>query len=128
MKIAGFASKRENQILDLVYERGRVTATEVEEALPGRPSNSAVRWQLRTLESKGLLTHIEENGTYVYLPTSPRETVAKGELSRLVSSFFGGSVTSVMTALMDQQKDRLTEADIEELHRIIDRAGKEEGK
>ena len=126
MKIAGFASKRENQILDLVYERGQVTAAELQESLTGNLSNSAVRWQLRSLEAKGLLTHIEENGAYVYLPSCPREAVAKGELTRLVSSFFGGSVVGVMTALLDQERDRLTETDIEELRRLIDEAAREE--
>ena len=120
MKISGSASRRESQILDIVYERGRVTAVELQDMLPRSPSNSAVRWHLRALEAKGLLTHVEEKGAYLYLPTSPREAVAKGELSRLLSSFFGGSVVSVMTALLDQERDRLTDSEIADLRRLIE--------
>jgi BlaI family transcriptional regulator, penicillinase repressor len=120
MKISGNSSRRESQILDLVYSHGSVTASQLESLLPGGPSNSAVRWHLRTLETKGLLSHREDSGVFVYEPTQPKENVAKGELARLLSSFFGGSVTSVLTMLLDQERERLTEEDLEEMRRMID--------
>jgi predicted transcriptional regulator len=120
MKISGARSKRESQILDLVYAEGSVTATRLQEQLPGRPSNSAVRWHLRTLEAKGLLKHREDNGVFIYEPTEAKESVARVELSRLVSSFFGGSAASVLTMLLDQERDRLTDADLREMRTMID--------
>jgi predicted transcriptional regulator len=128
MRISGNASKRENQILDFVYEKGQATATELQQALPGSPSNPAVRWQLRSLEAKGLLTHKSVRGEFVYTPTKPRESVAQGELARVLSSFFGGSVVSVVTALLDQERDKLTEQDMQELHQLIEKVEKEEKK
>jgi len=120
MKISGATSRRESQILDFVYSLGSVTASQLETHLPGRPSNSAVRWHLRALEAKGLLSHREENGVFIYQPTQPRENVAKGELARLLSSFFGGSVTSVLTMLLDEERERLTADDFQEMRRMIE--------
>jgi predicted transcriptional regulator len=126
MKMSGNLSRREQQIMDLVYERGTIVAGELEAALPGQPSNSAVRAHLRTLEAKGLLSHTEEQGRFVYRPTKPQEAVARGELSRLLTSFFGGSVTAVVSTLLDQERERLSEDDVAELRKMIDRA--EEGR
>ncbi|RYG33696.1 BlaI/MecI/CopY family transcriptional regulator, partial [bacterium] len=96
MKLSGNLSKREAQIMDLAYAQGSVTAPELETALGGL-SNSSVRTHLRTLETKGHLVHTEEAGRFVYRPTRPREAVAKVELNRLLASFFGGSVTAVVS-------------------------------
>ncbi len=125
MKIVGHLSKREAQIMDLAYAQGSVIAADLEAALPGKPSNSAVRTHLRTLETKGHLVHEEEEGRFVYRPTKPRETVAKGELRRLLDAFFGGSVTAVVSTLLDEEKDRLTPWELEELHRMVDKAAEE---
>jgi len=127
MSIMKSTTKRERQILEFVYAHQTATATQLEEALPGNPSNSAVRWHLRSLESKGMLTHTEVDGVFVYRPTEPRESAAMSELARVVTSFFGGSVTSVMTTLLDQEKERLTADDIAEMRKLIDRA-EEEGR
>ena len=125
MKLSGNLSKREGQIMDLVYANGAVTATDLESALPGKPSNSAVRTHLRTLEAKGMLSHTEEEGRFVYRPTKPRDDVARGELHRLLSSFFGGSVTAVVSTLLHEERDRLTPGELDELGKMIERAAEE---
>ena len=127
MKLGGNLSKREHQIMDLVYERGSIGSGELEELLPGKPSNSAIRVHLRSLEAKGLLEHVEEPGRFSYRATMPKEAVAPVELSRLLSTFFGGSVTAAVSTLLDQERDRLTAKDIAELRKLIDRA-EEEGR
>ena len=124
MKLSGNLSKREAQIMDLAYERGSVVASDLEADLGGL-SNSAVRTHLRTLEAKGHLGHVEENGRFVYRPTRPRETVARGELHRLLASFFGGSVTAVVSTLLDAERDRLTPEEFVELSRMVERAAEE---
>lgn len=111
--------------MDLAYERGSITSGELEELLPGRPSNSAVRVHLRSLEAKGYLKHSGDASRFVYEPAKPREAIAQGELSRLLRSFFGGSVTATVATLLDQERDRLTDGDIAELRAMIDRAAKE---
>lgn len=125
MRLGGNLSKREHQIMDLVYERGSIGSGELQDLLPGKPSNSAIRVHLRTLEAKGHLTHVEEPGKFTYWPTRPRDSVAPVELSRLISTFFGGSVTAAVSTLLDQERDRLTPNDIAELRELIDKAEKE---
>jgi len=120
MKLSGSTSKRESQILDVVYSQGSVTASQLEALLPGGPTNSAVRWHLRTLESKGFLSHRDVDGVFVYEPTEARDSVARGELSRLVSSFFGGSASSVLTMLLDQEREKLTPEDIQQMRKAIE--------
>ena len=124
MKLSGNLSKREAQIMDLAYARGAITAPELEADLGGL-SNSAVRTHLRTLETKGHLEHTEEAGRYVYRPVRPRETVARGELGRLLASFFGGSVTAVVATLLDEERDRLTPEEFTELSQMVERAAEE---
>ena len=125
MKLGGNLSKREHQIMDLAYERGSVGSGELEELLPGKPSNSAIRVHLRSLEAKGFLHHVEEPGRFTYRPIRPREDVAEGELARLIRTFFGGSVTAAVSTLLDQERDRLTPDDLVELRKLIDKAGEE---
>ena len=125
MKLSGNLSKREAQIMDLAYARGAVTAAELEATLSGNLSNSSVRTHLRTLETKGHLAHVEEEGRFVYRPTKPREAVARGELHRLLASFFGGSVTAVVSTLLDEERDRLTPEEFSELQKMIERAAEE---
>lgn len=111
--------------MDLAYARGAVSAADLEAALSGNLSNSSVRTHLRTLEAKGHLVHTEEAGRFVYRPTRPREAVARGELHRLLASFFGGSVTAVVATLLDEERDRLTSEELAELQRMVDRAAEE---
>lgn len=122
MKLGGNLSKREHQIMDLAYEHGSIGSGELEQLLPGKPSNSAVRVHLRALEAKGHLYHVEEPGRFVYMPTRPRDAVAKGELARLLSTFFGGSITAAVSTLLDQERDNLSPSDLAELRHLIDKA------
>lgn len=126
MRLNDKLSKREAQIMDLAYARDSITASDLEAALPpGNLSNSTVRTHLRTLEAKGHLAHTEEEGRFVYRPTRPREAAARVELHRLLASFFGGSVTAVVSTLLDEERDRLTPEELAELGRLVERAAEE---
>lgn len=116
-------SRRERQIMDVVYQRGRVTAAEVLDALPDPPSYSAVRALLRVLEEKGHLRHRREGTRYVFLPTVPRETARRSALARVVRTFFGGSTEAAVAALIDQSS--LSDTDLNRLRDLIDRARQE---
>ena len=93
-------SRRERQIMDALHQRRRATAAEVQAALPEAPSYSAVRALLRILEDKGHIKHRRDGPRYVYLPRVKRETARRSALKRLVSTFFQGSVTQAMAALL----------------------------
>ena len=108
-------SRRERQIMDSLYRRGRATAAEVQADLPGRPSDSTVRTQLRVLENKGHVRHETEGQRYVYLPAVPRHAARRSALRHLVDTFFDGSAEKVVGALLGGEGARLTE---EELNRI----------
>lgn len=116
-------SRRERQIMDVVYQRGRVTAAEVLDALPDPPSYSAVRALLRVLEEKGHLRHRRDGARYVFLPTVPRETARRSALARVVRTFFGGSTEAAVAALIDQSS--LSDTDLDRLRDLIDRARQE---
>jgi BlaI family penicillinase repressor len=122
MKLGGNLSKREHQIMDLAYERGTIVATDLEEALSGNLSNSAVRSYLRSLEAKGYLKHEEEGVRFVYRPAKERDDVARGEASRLVKTFYGGSVSGVLATLLNDKDLKLSDADLAEMRRMIDDA------
>jgi predicted transcriptional regulator len=110
-------SRRERQMMDILYARGRATAAEIHEALPDAPTYSAVRAKLRVLEEKGHIRHEEESLRYVYLPTLPRETARRSALRHVVSTFFEGSVEQAVAALLDLSAAKL---DDRELNRIVD--------
>jgi BlaI family penicillinase repressor len=120
-------SRRERQIMDVLYKRGRATAAEVLAGLPNAPSYSAVRATLRILEEKGQVRHEQEGPRYVFLPTMRRDTAKKSALRHLMDTFFDGSASNVMAALMELSPRDLDEAELERLRRLIDEAkrGKE---
>ena len=93
-------SRRERQIMDILYQRGRAGGAEIHAALPDRPSYSAVRAKLRVLEEKGHVRHEEEALRYVYLPTMARDTARRSALRHMVSTFFEGSVEEAVAALL----------------------------
>ena len=115
-------SRRERQIMDAVYRRGRATAAEVLEELPDPPSYSAVRALLRILEEKGHLTHEQDGPRYVYTPTRPRESARKSALRHVVSTFFNGSAAQAAAALLESSDGQLSDADLARLERLIERA------
>ncbi len=118
-------SRRERQIMEIVYERGRATAAEVRAHMPDPPSYSAVRAMLRILEDKGHLRHEQDGPRYVFLPTVPREEARETALRKLVRTFFGGSPEGAMAALLDLESARLDEDALERLSELIEEAKRE---
>jgi predicted transcriptional regulator len=116
-------SRRERQIMDVIYGRGQATAAEVVAALPDPPSYSAVRALLRILEQKGHLRHQEDGPRYVFLPTVSRDRARRSALRNLVRTFFDGSPAQAAAALIDQAD--LSDEDVTRLTAMIDKARKE---
>jgi len=117
-------SRRERQIMDVLYARGSATAAEVQEALPDPPSYSAVRALLRILEAKGHIRHSQEGPRYIYVPQVPRDRARRSALKRLVSTFFEGSAAQAAAALIGTE--RLSKAELARLSSIIEKARREE--
>jgi predicted transcriptional regulator len=118
-------SRRERQIMDALHQRGRATAAEVQVALPDPPSYSAVRALLRIMEEKGHIKHRREGARYVFLPRGSRETARRSALRRVVSTFFQGSVSQAMAALLENADSQLPDSELHELQRMINQARKE---
>jgi predicted transcriptional regulator len=118
-------SRRERQIMDIVYELKDATAAQVLERLPSPPSYSAVRALLRVLENKGHLRHTQDGPRYVYSPTMSRDKARKNALRHLQKTFFNGSTEEVMAALLDISEDNLSEEEFERLRELIENARKE---
>jgi BlaI family transcriptional regulator, penicillinase repressor len=118
-------SRRERQIIDVLYRRGRATAAEVMADLPGDPSYSTVRTQLRVLEAKGHVRHDDDGQRYVYSPAVPRGTVRRSALKHLVETFFDGSVEQTVAALLGADAARLTDTELERIAELIEKARKE---
>jgi len=120
-------SKRERQIMDVLYRRGEATVAEVMEGIPDPPSYSAVRATLRILEDKGHVEHREDGPRYVYLPTVPRESARESALKHLVRTFFDGSTEAAMAALLDISERDISDAELERLSALIE-AAREQGR
>ncbi len=119
-------SRRERQIMDVVYRLGRATALEVREALPDPPSYSSVRALLRVLEEKGHLRHEQDGPRYAFLPTVPRDKARRSALRQLVQTFFEGSTAQAVAALLGEPGAKLTDEDLDRLSRLIDQAREED--
>ena len=115
-------SRRERQIIDILYTQGKATAAEVQAALPDPPSYSAVRAMLRILEEKGHVRHQQDGPRYVYLPTVARDSAKKSALRHMLQTFFDGSAEEAISALLDDQSARLSEAELDRLARMIQQA------
>ncbi len=118
-------SRRERQILDILYRLGSVSAAQVRAHLPNRPSYSAVRASLRILEAKGHVRHEEQGLRYVYLPTLPREKARRSALRHLLETFFQGSAEQAVAALLDASASQLSEQELARLAELIEKARKE---
>lgn len=118
-------SRREREIMDIVYRAGKVTATDVHEQLPSPPGYSAVRALLRILEEKGHLTHAPDGPRYVYSPVVPRAAARDSALSQVLRTFFDGSTGAAVAALLDLKRDKLSRDELTEISRAISRARKE---
>ena len=118
-------SRRERQIMDIIYQRRRASAAEVAEELPDPPSYSAVRALLRILEEKGHLAHEQDGPRYVYRPTVPRDEARQSAMERLVRTFFDGSAESAVAAFLDMNASELSEQDLDRLADMIEQARRE---
>jgi predicted transcriptional regulator len=117
-------SRRERQILDILYERGQATAADVQAALPEPPSYSAVRALLRILEDKGHVRHQQDGPRYVYLPTVGRDNAQRSALRHVIKTFFDNSAEQAISALLDESSSKLSSAELDRLARLIDTARK----
>lgn len=118
-------SRRERQIMDIVYTLGQATAAQVREAMPEAPGYSAVRAMLRILEEKGHLRHENDSNRYVYLPVRPRGQAARSTLRQVVQTFFGGSVEQTVATLLSAPETKLSAEELERLSALIEAAKKE---
>jgi BlaI family penicillinase repressor len=118
-------SRRERQIMDVIYKRGKATAADVQQELPEEPNYSTVRAQLRVLEEKGYLRHEEQGLRYIFLPIIPREQARDSALRRLIETFFDGSAEQVVAALLDGSVGKLSEGELDRLSGMISKAKKE---
>lgn len=112
-------SRRERQIMEVVYRLGRATASEIRGQLPDPPSYSAVRALLRILEKKGHLTHERDGLRYVFRATQPSTTLRKSVVRHMVETFFGGSVEEAMVALLDESQAALSDEELARIARLI---------
>ena len=118
-------TRRERQIMDILYKRGRATANDVLEELPGNSHYSTVRTQLRVLEEKGHVTHEEAGVRYVYMPAVPRRAARKSALRHLVDTFFDGSAEQVVAAVLGGEGARLSDEELDRIAELVDKAKKE---
>jgi BlaI family transcriptional regulator, penicillinase repressor len=118
-------SRRERQIMDILYQRGQATAAEVQAALPDPPSYSAVRALLRILEEKGHLRHEKQGPRYVFSPSLGRDKARRSALRQLLQTFFDGSAEQAVAALLDVSRSKLSDAELDRLGNLIDRAKRE---
>ena len=118
-------SRRERQIMDILYQRGRASASDVREAMHDAPGYSAVRAMLRVLEGKGQVRHQEEGLKYVYLPTVARDKAKRSAIKHLMDTFFAGSPEQIVAALLDVSATRLTREELDRMSELIEKARRE---
>lgn len=117
-------SKRERQIMNVVYSRKGATASEVWESIPSPPSYSAVRATLKILENKGMLSHRKQGRKYLYLPTIPHQRARQSAIRQLMDTYFEGSIEATVAALIRVDRKKLTEAEYGRLIELIREAEK----
>lgn len=113
-------SRRERQIMDVVYRLGAASAASVREAMPDPPSYSAVRAQLTILEEKGYLKHEKRARKYIYSPTVAPSRAKRSALRNLLATFFDNSAENLVAALLDPKDQKLSDEEIERIHRLIE--------
>jgi|SRR5437867_6752407 len=117
-------SRRERQIMDILYRLGRATANEVIAELPDQPHSSTVRTQLRVLEEKGHVRHEEHGLRYIYVPVTPRHAVRQTALRHLIETFFEGSAEKMLSSLVGGGGSRLSDQELDRLSQLIEKAKK----
>jgi predicted transcriptional regulator len=118
-------SRRERQIMDVVYRLGKATATEIADGIPDPPTKDAVRRLIRILEEKGLVRHEADGPRHVYHPTLPLELARISALDHLIQTHFRGSVSQAIAALLESSADRMTDRELQRITDLIDEARKE---
>ena len=118
-------SRRERQIMDFLFQRGKASVGEVLDGIPDPPGYSAVRATLRTLEQKGRVSHEEDGRAYIYRPTLRRDAARKSALTHVVKTFFDNSAEQALAALLELKGTRLSEAELERVARLVENAKKE---
>lgn len=118
-------SRRERQIMDVLYRKGRATAAEIMAEMPDPPSNSAVRAILRTLEEKNQIRHQAEDLRYVYMPLIPLEKARRSAVAHVVETFFEGSTGQAVAAMLDLSARRMKPEELDKLAELIAKARKE---
>jgi predicted transcriptional regulator len=118
-------SRREREMMNIIFRSGKATATEVLEGMSDPPSYSAVRATLRVLEQKGHLRHQHDGARYVYTPTVNRERARISALDQLLNTFFDGSAASVVATLIERSKDDMSSDELQKLSELIAQARKE---
>jgi predicted transcriptional regulator len=121
-------TRRERQIMDILYRRGRATAADVMEDLSGHPNYSTVRTQLRVLESKGHARHEQDGVRYIYMAAVPRRAARKSALRHLVDTFFEGSTEQVVAALLGGEAARVSDQELERIAALVAKAKKDGGR
>lgn len=121
-------SRRERQIMDILFSLGEASAVDVQRQLDDPPSNTAVRTMLTILESKGLITHREDGKRYLYRPKESTRRVGKSALRRVVDVFFGGSLEDALAAHLSDSRTRLSRDEIARLRQLIEQARSEDDK
>jgi predicted transcriptional regulator len=119
-------SRRERQIMEILYQHGKASASEVRELMEGAPGYSAVRAMLRVLEEKGHVKHQAEGLKYVYVPTVAREKAKRSAVKHVLDTFFNGSPEQIVAALLDVSSTRLTREELDRMAEMIERAKREE--
>jgi predicted transcriptional regulator len=118
-------SRRERQIMDILYKKGSATAAEILEELPDPPSYSSVRALLRILEDKGHVRHQQDGQRYVFRPAKPRDEARRSALRHLLQTFFDNSAEQAVAALLEVSKSKLDADELDRLARLIEEAKKE---
>jgi predicted transcriptional regulator len=117
--------RRERQIMDVLHRGRRLSVAEVQRQLPDPPSYSAVRTMLGVLERKGHVVHEEQGRTFYYRPSLPRNAVRRGALAHIINTFFDGSETEMVAALLESRRRRMSQTDLDRLAMLIEEARKE---
>jgi len=118
-------SRRERQIMDVIYSRGKATAAEVLENMPSPPGYSAVRAMLRLLEEKGYVRHEQDGPRYIYLPTLSRDKARQSAMKQMLQTFFDNSTEQAVAALIDMTRSKMTRGELDRLSQLIEKARKE---
>lgn len=118
-------SRRERQIMEALYRRGKASAAEIHQALTDAPTYTAVRTHLTLLEEKGLVRHEVQGTRYIYEPVIPREEMAKSVIAGVLETFFDNSMEKIVATLMDREEANTSPEELDRLAEIIERARKE---